>query len=329
MPNRQSKRRLPPGNSDTPKLKRSREDIEETTIPNTPVFLSPEDVAILKTYQPTLVNKTKSSSKKSGSHCEFCDSKFTSPEALSRHIEIKSSNTGKQIILSKSFKKNSSQIIVCGEMDCCFSTHELPQIYRHDKNFHNSKNFNSDIPYKIREISVMNIIENMPDPTDNTCGRCLKNFATQKTLMNHKSMCSGKQVFSCGLCRCGFITHANMVDHILMKHKADSSFKTTGVFVGRSRKQKNGKLVKNWKTINKKAGYVYEKTHVPLTPGLTHTNQVLTPKLKSEIIFFFFKQVVMNNLLRVHLVLECVISKVDGESTKRIRWVTRSTSDII
>jgi hypothetical protein len=37
----------------------------------------------------------------------------------------------------------------------------------------------------------------------------------------------------------------------------------------------------------------------------------------------------MNNLLRVHLVLECVISKVDGENTKRIRWATRSTSDII
>ena len=71
MRNRQSKRRLPPGNSDTPKFKRSREDIEETPIPNTLVFLSPEDVAILKTYQPSLANETKSSSKKSGSHCGF------------------------------------------------------------------------------------------------------------------------------------------------------------------------------------------------------------------------------------------------------------------
>ena len=100
--------------------------------------------------------------------------------------------------------------------------------------------------------------------------------------MNHKQMCSGKQVFSCTICRSGFLTHTDMVDHILMKHKADSSFKTTGVFVGKSRKQNNSKSV-NRKTVNKKAGYVYEKTHVPLTPGLTHTNQVLTPKLKSEI----------------------------------------------
>jgi hypothetical protein len=31
----------------------------------------------------------------------------------------------------------------------------------------------------------------------------------------------------------------------------------------------------------------------------------------------------------MHLVLDCVISKVDGESTECLRWTTRSTSDII
>ena len=113
-----------------------------------------------------------------------------------------------------------------------------------------------------------------------------KNFTTPKTLSKHKPVCSGKQIFSCTICRSGFLTHTDMVDHVLLKHKAESGFKITGMFVGKSRKQNNSKSV-NRKTVNKKAGYVYEKTHVPLTPGLTHTNQVLTPKLKSEIIFFF------------------------------------------
>jgi hypothetical protein len=286
MRTRQAKRGLPPVYSDTPKLKRSRDDIEPTPTPNMPGFLSPEDIAILKTYQPPVIDKTKTRSKKSGSHCGICDSKFTSPEGLSRHNEIKSTNTGKQIILSKSFKKNSSQIIVCSEMDCCFSTQVLGEIYRHDKRFHNSKNYNTNTPYKTRQISVINIIANMPEPSDNTCGKCLKNFATEKTLRNHKPVCSGKQIFSCTICRSGFLTHTDMVDHVLMKHKADSSFKITGMFVGKSRKQNNSKSV-NRKTVNSKAGYVYEKTHVPLIPGLTHTNQVLTPKLKSEINLFF------------------------------------------
>jgi hypothetical protein len=219
-----TKRGLPPGNSDRPKLKRSRNDIAATASPTTPVYLTTEDISILKKYQPTAMSKAKVKSPKSALHCGFCDNKFTSREALSRHNEIKSTNTGKQIILPRAFKKNSSHIIVCSEMECCFSTKILNEIYKHDRAFHNNKNFSGAVSG--HQISVLNIISNMDEPSDNTCSKCLKNFTTAKTLSNHKSLCGGKQIFSCTICREGFLTHI-----------VDSSFKTTGVFLGKSRKQ--------------------------------------------------------------------------------------------
>jgi hypothetical protein len=201
----------------------------------------------------------------------------------------------------------------------------LNEIYKHDKAFYNNKNFSGAVSGCL--ISVLNIIPNLDDPSDNSCSIYLKNFTTEKTFSNHKSRCSGKQIFSCSTCRGGFITHIDMVDHVLKKHKVDSSFKTTGLFVGKSRKQKSksGKQ----QTVNSKAGFIYEKTHVPLMAGLTHTSQVVNPKLKTEMNLFLKKIIIMSDLLRMHLVLDCVVSKVEGDTEKQIRWTTRSSSEIV
>ena len=88
-------------------------------------------------------------------------------------------------------------------------------------------------------------------------------------------------MFACSICGPGFQSHETMVEHVEKFNKFDSSFKTTGIFIGKSRVQN--------KTRGKKTplGRVYEKCHVPLTPRLNHVNQVLTPQLKKEIIFFF------------------------------------------
>jgi hypothetical protein len=165
-----TKRRVTPGDSDTPILKRSRNDIEYTALPTAPGYLT-----ILKNYQPPAMSKAKVKSPKSALHYGFCDNKFTSKDSLSRHIEIKSTNTGKQTILPRAFKKDSSQIIVCCEIECCFSTKILNEIYKHDKAFHNNKNFSGAVSGRL--ISVLNIIPNMDDPSDNSCSKCLKNFS--------------------------------------------------------------------------------------------------------------------------------------------------------
>jgi hypothetical protein len=125
-----TKRRVKPGDSETPILKRSRNDIESTALPTAPGYLTNEDISILKNYQPPAMSKTKVKSPKSALHCGFCDNKFTSKESLSRHIKIKSTNTGKQTILPQAFKKESSQIIICCEIECCFSTKILNEIYK-------------------------------------------------------------------------------------------------------------------------------------------------------------------------------------------------------
>ena len=116
-----------------------------------------------------------------------------------------------------------------------------------------------------------------------------------------------------------------MVKHTLKWHKADKSFKTTGVFVGRSRPQNSSARSKN-----ARLGQVFEKTHVPLISGLNHTSQVLTVKLKKEIVRFLKKEVFIVNLLRFHLVWDCVLAKPeDNNLVKRMRWVTRSQSEKI
>ena len=62
-------------------------------------------------------------------------------------------------------------------------------------------------------------------------------MGNEKSLAKYGEKCSGKQLFSCGICRDGFQTHSAMVKHTLKWYKADKSFNTTGVFIGRSRPQ--------------------------------------------------------------------------------------------
>jgi hypothetical protein len=44
---------------------------------------------------------------------------------------------------------------------------------------------------------------------------------------------------------------------------------------------------------------------------------------------FLKKEIIMNDLLRMHLVLDCVVSKLEGDTKKRLCWTTRSSSDIV
>ena len=81
-------------------------------------------------------------------------------------------------------------------------------------------------------------------------------------------------MFACSICGAGFQSHKAMVEHVKRFHKFDSSFKTTGIFIGKSRVKTRGSKTP--------LGHVYEKCHVPLTPGLTHVNQVLTPQFKKK-----------------------------------------------
>ena len=59
---------------------------------------------------------------RSNLHCRACQNKFSSVEALENHNKKKTVNTGIQTILPRSFKNDSTQIIVCQEPECCFST---------------------------------------------------------------------------------------------------------------------------------------------------------------------------------------------------------------
>ena len=81
---------------------------------------------------------------------------------------------------------------------------------------------------------------------------------------------------------------------------------------------------------NARLGLIFEKTHVPLISGLNHTSQLLTVKLKKEIVSFFKKEVFISNLMKFHLVLDCVLAKPESNNlVKRMRYVTRSQSDKI
>ena len=82
---------------------------------------------------------------KSHLHCRSCQNKFSSVEALENHNKKKTVNTGIQTILPRSFKNDSTHIIVCREPECCFSTKRLNQIYSHDRTNHGGKYFDGDI----------------------------------------------------------------------------------------------------------------------------------------------------------------------------------------
>ena len=65
-------------------------------------------------------------------------------------------------------------------MECCFSTKILNEIYKHDRAFHKNKNFYGTVSG--RQISVLNIISNMDEASENTCGKCLKkNYNTKNS----------------------------------------------------------------------------------------------------------------------------------------------------
>ena len=255
-------------------------------------------------------------------HCRECDNKFTSAEALERHYQNKTDNTGSQVILAKAFKTDGSQTISCRELNCCYSCDELSKIYAHDRAKHESANFKTGYSYRL--ISVVNVIDNLAPEVENYCHKCIKNFTKKAQLDKHKLKCTGKQMFACSICGVGFQSHEAMVEHVKKMHKFDSSFKTTGIFVGKSRVQN--------KTRGKKTplGCVYEKCHVPLTPGLNHVNQVLTPQLKKEILLFLRKEVVVNTVLNFHLVLSAVLAKPEsGNRVKRIRYNNRTQTERI
>jgi hypothetical protein len=112
----------------------------------------------------------------------------------------------------------------------------------------------------------------------------LKIFSKPSGLEKHKSKCTCKQLFACSICGEGFQSPELMIQHAKKFHKNDSSFKTTGVFVGKSRVQNKSRGLKT------PLGCVYEKCHVRLKPGLNNVNQVLTPQLKKEILLFLKKK---------------------------------------
>ena len=332
MVNKTGKRGGPPLDSNT--VKRNREDIELSEMRGVKDYLTEDEIAKLSQYQQIESEKIVVKKRKSSLHCKYCDNKFPSKESLMRHNELKSLNVGRQDVLPRAFKKNGSQIIVCRSSKCCYSTKSIYEIYKHDKIVHNSENFSGTLnnfnnPNQGGFLSVINIIDNIDEPSINTCGKCLKNFVSPKTLTNHKPHCSGKQIFSCSICKDGFNNHEDMVGHVYKRHRVDTSFKSTGVFIGVSRKQKVNNHCNKKKLLNSKVGCVYEKTYVPIKGGLRHTRQVLTPQIKSQLVNFLSQETNTNNLLRFHLVLEAVISKPDGDFTKRSRWTTRSVSEVI
>ena len=130
---------------------------------------------------------------------------------------------------------------------------------------------------------------------------------------------------ACTICNEGFTNHHEMVKHTRKWHKADNSFKTTGIFVGKSRIQNNPNMSKLSKLCQ-----VFEKTHVPLISGLNHTNQVLTRKLKRDICTFLRTELMTSTAMSFHFVLDCVLAKPETENQlKRMRWTSRSVSEKI
>ena len=107
-------------------------------------------------------------------------------------------------------------------------------------------------------------------------------------------------------------------------HKPDLNFKTIGIFTGRTKLQN--------KSIGNKTplGRVYEKCHVPQTPGLKNINQVLTPQIKKEINLFLKKQIAFNTILNFHFVLCAIIAKPEsGGDIKRVRFTNGAQTERI
>ena len=231
-------------------------------------------------------------------------------------------NTGRQVILAKTFKNDGSQNISCRGENCCYSCSDVAKIYSRDRANHGLKNLQDG--FSSRLISVVNIIGDMAHEVENYCHKCLKNFTKESILIKHRIKCTGKQLFACNICSEGFQTHHAMVVHIKKWHRIDSSFKTTGIFVGKTK-------VKNTERGKKTPlGRVYEKSHVPITPGLNHVNQVLTPQLRKELLFFMKKEVMVNTILNFHFVLNCILAKPESDNyVKRIRYSARSQTEKI
>ena len=130
-------------------------------LPNTQNIVN--DISVVVTKQNQIKQQ------RSSLHCRDCDNKFTSIEALDRHYEHKTNNTGHQVILAKTFKSDGSQTISCREENCCYSCDEVAKIYSHDRANHDSKNFQDG--FSSRLISVVNIVGDMATEVENYCNR--------------------------------------------------------------------------------------------------------------------------------------------------------------
>ena len=300
------KRKKHPTSQGVPAAQRNRDDIQEFNFGS----VLPEKEKVIEVV------------KKKALHCKVCDNKFTSLEALNRHNELKTDNIGNQVILARTYKNDGSQTISCREPGCCYSCSDVAGIYTHDRYEHKNKNFSTG--YRYRLLSVVNIVAGLPPESENYCHKCLKNFTVKSVLNKHKLRCTGKQLFACTICDHGFQTHNEMVTHMKKSHKPDSSFKTTGVFIGRTKLRNKSSGSKS------RLGRVYEKCHVPQNPGLQHVNQVLTPQLKKEINFFLLKQIAINTVMNFHFVLCAIIAKPEsGGDIKRVRFTNRTHTEKI
>ena len=131
------KRKLNSGQGDGPSTQRTREDIRGCDFTS----ILPDIQNVVNDNLDNTPQQNQIKKQRSPLHFRDCDNKFTPAEALDRHYEHKTNNTGRQFILAKTFKNDGSQIITCREKKCCYSCKDITKIYTHDRTNHNSKNF--------------------------------------------------------------------------------------------------------------------------------------------------------------------------------------------
>ena len=160
---------------DLVKLFRTREDVR-SMLPESLISELKSD--LYSPIQPSSnaheVQRATAKTPKSNLHCRACQNKFSSVEALENHNKKKTVNTGIHTNLPRSFKNDSTQIIVCQEPECCFSTTKLNQIYSHDRTNHAGKYFDGTIhkfngEYQGGLLSVVTVIESLTEEKENFC----------------------------------------------------------------------------------------------------------------------------------------------------------------
>jgi len=252
--------------------------------------------------------------------CRYCLVRFTTVEQLREHDSIdvqKKLCHYTEIGKFDTSRKAGIQIsAICPIKNCCNQRYLSSEEY-----FGHLQSSHSADAGILSSTSIFSYIH-CPKSTEvseekNICSKCERPFAQKAHKTRHERSCSGRPIWQCSICHQSFISHADEIQHVFDKHKAQTFFNTRlplNINVepqdlsGFSNKTKSEKREKERLKNLKSPVRVIYKVYSQQTFLKDALNFKSMKELESEILFILN----INKTINVHVFCDVVLSKVDA-----------------